>query len=305
MRRGGAARYPLPFRCRDALLQCSAAMKLAAVAHPDPTRIGPSGHWESDAYDGSLAALRAAGYRHFELSRTRRLVVATAAAIRERAAKMGLTAVALHAPALHGPRVLRRQGRIVEAAEALGAPVLVFHVSSLRFASADGEIRRRTHFVDRRRVRALAEFAGERGLSIALENGSHPEHPRYVMDIIAGIGTGNLGVALDTGHANLRTHVAYELAESLAESVIHTHLHDNCGLRDEHLPPGRGSILWPRLASALLAANYMGAWCLELKGHPARGLERHLWEGKEFMERLFSLPRSNHSRTSPVIAPEA
>lgn len=265
-------------------------MKLAAVVHPDPSRIGPSGHWENDAYDAALVALEAAGYRHFELSRTRRLTVRAAAAIHERAGQMGLTAVAVHAPALHGPRVLRRQGTIVAAAAALGARILVFHVSSRRFAAAEPAIRRRAQVVDFRRVRALAAFARERGVQVALENGAHPGHPRYLLDLIAAIGESNVGIALDTGHANLRGHVAHELARELAGHVIHTHLHDNRGHRDEHLPPGRGSIQWPRLASALRSADYAGAWCLELTGRPGRGLERHLREGCTFLEALLSQP---------------
>jgi sugar phosphate isomerase/epimerase len=267
-------------------------MILAAVAFPDPSRVDANGLWEAGAYDSALAVLRAAGYRHFELSRTRRLTVSTAAAIRERAARMGLSAAALHAPALHGPRVLRRQGTIVEAAHALGAPVLVFHVSSIRFASLDWSVQRRAYSTDCRRVRALAEFAGKRGIALALENGSHPEHPSYVLDLVEEmeeLGLANVGIALDTGHANLRSHVAHEVAAELARRVIHTHLHDNFGRRDQHLTPGRGDILWPRLASALFEAKYAGAWCLELNGHPLRELEWKLREAKEFMERLFSL----------------
>src|SRR5438128_11815534 len=169
----------------------------AAVALPDPRQIASDGAWERGAYDTALAALRAAGYHRFELSRARRLNVATAAAIRERAAAMGLHAVALHAPSLHGPEALERLLETVPVAQALGAPLLVFHVSSLRFAAADAAVRARARTWDRERVRALAERAGEWGMEVALENASHPDHPAYLLELCRTLALPNLGVALD------------------------------------------------------------------------------------------------------------
>jgi sugar phosphate isomerase/epimerase len=266
-------------------------MRLAAVALPDPSRVTGAGLWETTAYDASFAVLQAAGYRWFELSRTRRLTRGTASVIRERAGDRGLAAAALHAPSLHGPHELERQFAIVEAASALGAPVLVFHVSSLRFAAADTTVRARTRAGDRERVRAVAEFAGERRIRVALENGSHPGHPDYLLDLLGSLDLPNVGIALDTGHANLRGTPAHDVAERVASLVIHTHLHDNRGIRDEHLPPGEGGIDWARLVGALTSRHYAGAWCLELKGHRSRMLEERLSESRVFMEGLLASSR--------------
>src|SRR5262245_5691065 len=140
---------------RDALLQRPTSMNLAAVVYPDPRRVTPEGHWEPSAYDASLAVIQAAGYQAFELARTRRLTTPVAAALRDHATGQGLTAVALHAPSLHGRHVLRRQVAIAAAARTLGAPLIVFHVSSIRFASPDPTVRHRTWEGDRRFVRRL------------------------------------------------------------------------------------------------------------------------------------------------------
>jgi len=41
------------------------------------------------------------------------------------------------------------------------------------------------------------------------------------------------------------------------------HLHDNCGSKDEHLPPFWGNIEWRRVMSILEAAEYRKPLCLE------------------------------------------
>src|SRR5206468_3958418 len=80
-------------------------------------------------------------------------------------------------------RTLERLLETVPVARALGAPLLVFHVSSLRFAAADAAVRARARAWDRERVQALAERAGEWGMEVALENASHPEHPAYLLEL--------------------------------------------------------------------------------------------------------------------------
>jgi sugar phosphate isomerase/epimerase len=246
------------------------------------------GLWERTAYDTALRTLHAVGYRHFELSRTRRLTEEAAAAVRERAEALGMRAVALHAPSLHGPAELQRQLQLVRAAATLGALILVFHVSSLRFASARPEVLRQAREWDIQRVRALAEYAGERGLQVAMENASHPDHHHYLLELCRSLELPNVGVTLDTGHANLRGKIAHQVAADLAPVVLHTHLHDNHGTRDEHLVPGRGDIDWPRLAGVLAAARYSGAWCVEVPGHPVERYERSLREARPFLEDLYT-----------------
>ena len=46
-----------------------------------------------------------------------------------------------------------------------------------------------------------------------------------------------------------------------------THLHDNHGLRDEHLLPFEGNIDWMRVLEALQGNGYAGVYLLELKGN--------------------------------------
>jgi len=51
--------------------------------------------------------------------------------------------------------------------------------------------------------------------------------------------------------------------------LITTHLQDNHGARDEHLPPGDGAIDWEDVAAALREIGYPGCLMLELTDQPS------------------------------------
>ncbi|MDD2912760.1 MAG: TIM barrel protein, partial [Candidatus Bipolaricaulis anaerobius] len=51
---------------------------------------------------------------------------------------------------------------------------------------------------------------------------------------------------------------------ALGERLVHVHLHDNRGERDEHLPLGRGSLPWRAAWAALSSAGYRGPIVLEI-----------------------------------------
>ncbi len=95
-------------------------------------------------------------------------------------------------------------------------------------------------------LQQLCDFAGDLGVRLAVEN-----MPR--MDLIFGKGSDemagmielvdrkNLGMTLDVGHA----HTNGVLSEFLGmKEIVHVHIHDNKGRRDEHLPIGEGTIAW-------------------------------------------------------------
>jgi sugar phosphate isomerase/epimerase len=113
---------------------------------------------------------------------------------------------------------------------------------------------------------SLAEYAEERGLVVCVENMPPGVHPGSRMAGLAGlvaeIDHPALGVALDTGHAHI---VATPEEETRAAGrwLRTTHVHDNNGRQDIHLPPGLGSIDWDRWRSALDETGYAGPVMLE------------------------------------------
>jgi sugar phosphate isomerase/epimerase len=80
--------------------------------------------------------------------------------------------------------------------------------------------------------------------------------------IVAEVDHPSVGLAVDTGHAHLVD--SPETETMAAGSLLRTtHVHDNHGRQDVHLPPGRGTIDWAAWVEALDAIDYRGPIVLE------------------------------------------
>lgn len=111
---------------------------------------------------------------------------------------------------------------------------------------------------------AYVQTARGMGVTLALE--TDWQNSRRLIEFVEPFGEQSCGICFDTGHAELDSG-AVELAELLAPRVIATHLHDNDGKEDQHLPPFEGCIDWPILIAALRSGGYSGRWTFEtLKG---------------------------------------
>jgi sugar phosphate isomerase/epimerase len=215
--------------------------------------------------EGLLDRIAGAGFHALEFSRLRGLTLESAERLREMALGRGLAPWSIHSGPLRGPEPLAAGRRLLDLAAALGARVHVLHVSSRRFAAADPEVRRRVRARDQEIVRDMAHAAGERGLIVGLENGAAAGQVDYLEEILAAVDQASLGIALDVGHAHLRGGDPAAAARRLAPHIRHVHLHDNHGARDEHLPPGGGTIDWRALLAALHEIGYVGPWMVELR----------------------------------------
>lgn len=97
----------------------------------------------------------------------------------------------------------------------------------------------------------LGAFARPLGVRLLVENLlSEPTTPEHLMTIFEMAHLPNVGVCLDLGHAHINQSVA-EAVATLSDRIVTTHVHDNHGMRDEHLWPGDGTIDWPAAAKAL------------------------------------------------------
>ena len=76
----------------------------------------------------------------------------------------------------------------------------------------------------------------------------------------------HLALALDTGHANLGEGVSTE-TRAAGSFLKTTHVHDNNGRQDTHLPPGHGTVDWPEWGRALDSIGYTGPIMLECIKH--------------------------------------
>jgi len=117
-------------------------------------------------------------------------------------------------------------------------------------------------------VEHLRAFAKPLGVQLLLENTPNElSAPEKLVELIRTLHYDDIGVCLDLGHAHLGPGVeaAIEMLNPLIRSV---HVHDNHGLKDEHLWPGEGSIDFHRAMELLRTAPQVPALVLEIEGDP-------------------------------------
>jgi sugar phosphate isomerase/epimerase len=183
-------------------------------------------------------------------------------------ARIGLIPWSLHAWA--GGDVMTPEGRgntskvlniATRNAEALGVRTIVHHPNGQRLDRDD----------DHERLRVEAELlAGlaRPGLRFAVENGSALGTMEYLVALADLLGPEQAGVCVDTGHAALGDLGPRRAIRMAGQRLITTHLQDNLGQRDDHMPPGDGNIDWDDVAAALGEIGYPGCVLLELTDQP-------------------------------------
>lgn len=170
-------------------------------------------------------------------------------------------------PELHR-RMLENQKRVIAIAGEIGADVLVIHPGDSQFKTGDpsvAELRKRTI----RALEVLLPCAEKYGVRISLENIiSKADTAAEVLAILKYFDSPRLVCCYDTGHAHLmedapgkdasqvhpyirstlwKDRLTFDpepILERLAPYVVTAHVHDNNGLLDGHLMPGKGGIDW-------------------------------------------------------------
>jgi sugar phosphate isomerase/epimerase len=151
--------------------------------------------------------------------------------------------------------------RALDVAEYLPFRYLVQHMGSSRDA-ADGH-RFEAAFSS---LEHLHIFAKARGVTLALENTpGELATPAHLRQFIIDTRFTDLRLCFDIGHAHIGDGVLASL-EPMREFLATSHIHDNHGLKDEHLLPYEGTIEWK---SALPALPPELPLVFELKEQPA------------------------------------
>jgi sugar phosphate isomerase/epimerase len=263
----------------------------------------PYGWWPSAPI---LKEIEAAGFRFVQVPSPPPSVLATPRQlIRHALALSDALATAGLRPILHGPGEVRAgtregdvalEGLISYAAE-FGASHVVYHAANLPDEPASEDAR----LAETRALAQLASRAERLGVIVALENLA-PVYPAadalsftplILRTMAKRISSPAVGLCLDVGHANivaaLRRTDPLELIEPALDRTVLFHLHDNLGARrgdggppeldplrlDLHLPPGRGSVPWQRLAP-LLARKRGAPLIFEI--HAPRPSASHLFD---------------------------
>jgi sugar phosphate isomerase/epimerase len=171
-------------------------------------------------------------------------------------------------------QALRETKAALELARRVPVGVLVVHLGlqdALLASAADN-----TRDAARRSVEAIAAYASPLGVRVALEVIPNAlSTADALVALVEDLDLPNVGICLDFGHAHMMGDVV-DAIETLSGMLVATHVHDNHGTRDEHLPPFEGTIDWPGALMALQKVGYDGPMMLELASAdtPAPVLER-------------------------------
>jgi len=153
--------------------------------------------------------------------------------------------------------------RALEAAEQIPFRNLVLHLG----VRDDGWSQRSIEFAINA-LEHLGAFARPLGVRLLVENlTSEPTTPTHLLIILEMGHLPDVGVCLDLGHAHITVGVAEAIA-TLGSHIASVHVHDNHGLKDEHLWPGDGNIDWPAAVKALKALSVPPPTVLEINHTP-------------------------------------
>jgi sugar phosphate isomerase/epimerase len=251
-------------------------------------RLGLNVHRDAWPTTTVLAAYEAAGFAWVQVHTPPRAMLAErrhglrhARALRAALDGTGLRLL-LHAPDDLSAGTIehdRAFAGLLDHADAAGAELIAYH--GLNFAEADGlaaaRLRERAQLEERSLI-PLLQRAHSLGITVAIENlapvypgqARRCHDPLAVRDLVRGLDSPAAGMLLDLGHLHItadatRSDPAAVLA-ACAPDVVLFHAHDNLGCRravdapgvdpvrlDLHLPPGRGSLPWTRVAGMVAA----------------------------------------------------
>ncbi|HET6168679.1 MAG TPA: sugar phosphate isomerase/epimerase family protein [Terracidiphilus sp.] len=110
----------------------------------------------------------------------------------------------------------------------------------------------------------LGAFASALGVKLLVENLTNDvTTPEHLVTILELGHLYNVGVCLDLGHAHITVGIP-EAVSVLGQRIVSLHVHDNHGVKDEHLWPGGGSVDWKDTAKRLHALAKPPAAVLEI-----------------------------------------
>ena len=158
----------------------------------------------------------------------------------------------------------------IDAARIMGIPLAVAHPIALYSSehSYGDWVRANMKF-----LQPIVEYARERGVKICVENmpsdkqkeaaGNHL-YGSCALNIAALAQKLNCGICFDVGHANVSGYKMSEQLEILRGKLDVLHIHDNHGVRDEHLLPFDGSVDWQDVADGIKKADFGGILDVEV-----------------------------------------
>ncbi|WP_282000928.1 sugar phosphate isomerase/epimerase family protein [Geotalea uraniireducens] len=165
-----------------------------------------------------------------------------------------------------------RLDQVLKVAAILKPDVIVFHPGYDRWRYGENQERWLAHSIET--WQAVIAKAEPIGCTVAVEN-IFEEEPSTLRALFEALDHPQFRHCFDIGHWNLFHKVGLEewFAE-LGSYIAETHIHDNRGTRDDHLPLGEGAIDFDRFFALMEQYAPNAAWTIE--AHCREALDRAL-----------------------------
>jgi len=250
-------------------------MKLGCnTIHPTERLKDSSKQFGKDMLLKSLELIAQAGFDAVEYSHIEHLSDGGLKAISAAASDLGLISWSAHSwQSIPGDiskveKALTEYDRFLHKSELIGVKVVVVHCGGEKNNLKDPTVRQRRLDANLACLEPLADKAAKIGVKVAIENGTNWADWQFVIEMVKNLQHPNVGLNIDTGHANLGDMHPVEAIRAAGPFLITTHLQDNYGKVDNHLPPGLGVIDWYAVIGALAEVGYDGVYMVEISDCP-------------------------------------
>ncbi|MFP4686773.1 MAG: sugar phosphate isomerase/epimerase family protein [bacterium] len=149
-------------------------------------------------------------------------------------------------------------------------------------------------------INILLDYMAGRNQQLCVEN-TLPHHIGGSLEELSWLDeqTGKrFSFTLDTSHASLGREKIGDYVKYFGSRLRHTHLSDNFGSHDDHLPPGDGAVDFPPLLRLISQNSFLDYWMLEVLEAP--GVKRLPdlieYSRKRFLELLSKTFSRPHGR---------
>lgn len=159
--------------------------------------------------------------------------------------------------------------RSVLAAEILGAPWMVVHPFTVK--NEAGYSYRKSFRDNKQYFSEWLEIFSSHHVKMAIENMAsfggvirYGTVPDELMELVDAIGTPDVGICVDTGHAHLAGYDVAGYIRTVSQYLHAMHIADNHKNIDEHFAPFNGTINWKSVMRALTECAYQDDFSFEI-----------------------------------------
>lgn len=164
--------------------------------------------------------------------------------------------------------------RSLEICNILEIPWCVFHVTNVPSGEYIGDNKRVIRETNIKHFKKLCDIASDFNTGICCENlckmyskdgftHQYCTTSEEILSFLDAVDRDNLGICLDTGHAQLMDNNIPDMIRAFGSHLKVTHIHDVFPPIDTHLPPFLGTIDWKPIIEALKEIDYKGDFTFE------------------------------------------